>query len=78
MATDADGVYQNWGADSAEKISTTTPDEIETDQFEAGSMGPKVEAACDFVRRTGQRAVIGALADLPAMVAGKCWNPICN
>ncbi|MEL0213620.1 MAG: carbamate kinase [Euryarchaeota archaeon] len=70
MATDADGVYQNWGTDSAEKISTTTPDEIETHQFEAGSMGPKVEAACDFVRRTGQRAVIGALADLPAMVAG--------
>ena len=70
MATDADGVYLNWGTDSAEKISTTTPDEIETHQFEAGSMEPKVEAACDFVRRTGQRAVIGALADLPAMVAG--------
>ena len=70
MATDADGVYLNWGTDSAEKILTTTPDEIETHQFEAGSMGPKVEAACDFVRRTGQRAVIGALTDLPAMVAG--------
>ena len=70
MATDADGVYLNWGTDSAEKISTTTPDEIEKHEFEAGSMGPKVEAACDFVRRTGQRAVIGSLADLPAMVAG--------
>ena len=70
MATDADGVYLNWGTGSAEKISTTTPDEIEKHEFEAGSMGPKVEAACDFVRRTGQRAVIGALADLPAMVAG--------
>ena len=70
MATDADGVYLNWGTDSAEKISITTPDEIEKHEFEAGSMGPKVEAACDFVRRTGQRAVIGALADLPEMVAG--------
>ena len=70
MATDADGVYLNWGSDSAEKISTTTPDEIEKHEFEEGSMGPKVEAACDFVRRTGQRAVIGSLADLPAMVAG--------
>ena len=70
MATDADGVYLNWGTDSAEKILTTTPDEIEKHEFEAGSMGPKVEAACDFVRRTGQRAVIGSLADLPAMVAG--------
>tara|TARA_B000000532_G_scaffold218101_1_gene191197 strand:+ start:890 stop:1744 length:855 start_codon:yes stop_codon:yes gene_type:complete len=70
MATDADGVYLNWGTDSAEKILTTTPDEIEKHEFEEGSMGPKVEAACDFVRRTGQRAVIGSLADLPAMVAG--------
>ena len=70
MATDADGVYLNWGTDSAKKILTTTPDEIEKHEFEAGSMGPKVEAACDFVRRTGQRAVIGSLADLPAMVAG--------
>ena len=33
-------------------------------------MGPKVEAAADFVSRTGQRAVIGALADIPAMVEG--------
>ena len=33
-------------------------------------MGPKVEAACDFVRRTGERAVIGALADLEGMVEG--------
>ena len=70
MATDADGVYLNWGTDSAEKISTTNPDEIERYEFEEGSMGPKVEAACDFVRRTGQRAVIGSLADLPEMVAG--------
>ena len=70
MATDADGVYLNWGTDSAEKISMTNPDEIEKYEFEEGSMGPKVEAACDFVRRTGQRAVIGSLADLPEMVAG--------
>lgn len=70
MATDADGVYLNWGTDDAEKIVRTTPDDIQKHQFESGSMSPKVEAACDFVRRTGQRAVIGALADLPAMVAG--------
>ena len=70
MATAADGVYLNWGTDDAEKIVRTTPDDIQKHQFESGSMSPKVEAACDFVRRTGQRAVIGALADLPAMVAG--------
>ncbi|MDP6885523.1 MAG: carbamate kinase [Candidatus Thalassarchaeaceae archaeon] len=70
MATDTDGVYLDWGAEEARRIERTTPDEIEKYEFAAGSMGPKVEAAADFVSRTGQRAVIGALADIPAMVEG--------
>ena len=70
MATDTDGVYLDWGTEDARRIERTTPDEIEKYEFAAGSMGPKVEAAADFVSRTGQRAVIGALADIPAMVEG--------
>ena len=70
MATDTDGVYLEWGTEDAHRIERTTPDEIEKHEFAAGSMGPKVEAAADFVSRTGQRAVIGALADIPAMVEG--------
>lgn len=70
MATDTDGVYLDWGTEEARRIERTTPDEIEKYEFAAGSMGPKVEAAADFVSRTGQRAVIGALADIPAMVEG--------
>ena len=70
LATDTDGVYLDWGTEDARKIEKTTPEEIDRFEFAAGSMGPKVEAAGNFVRRTGQRAVIGALADLPAMVAG--------
>lgn len=70
MATDTDGVYLEWGTEDAHRIERTTPDEIEKYEFAAGSMGPKVEAAADFVSRTGQRAVIGALADIPAMVEG--------
>jgi carbamate kinase len=34
-------------------------------------MGPKVEAACDFVNKTGERAVIGSLTDLEKMIAGE-------
>ncbi len=71
LATDADGVYLNWGKEGAKKVGNTTPDEISQYEFDVGSMGPKVDAACDFVRRTGERAVIGALADLEAMVAGE-------
>ena len=70
LATDADGVYTDWGSENAKKIERTTPDEIEKFEFDVGSMGPKVEAACDFVRRTGERAVIGALSDLEGMVEG--------
>jgi carbamate kinase len=32
-------------------------------------MGPKVEAAAGFVRRTGKRAAIGTLAQLQGVVA---------
>ena len=68
MATDTDGVYTDWGGDSQEIISKTTPEEIGQYKFDKGSMGPKVEAACAFVERSGQRAVIGSLNDLKKMV----------
>ena len=41
-----------------------------TDVDGAGSMGPKVEAAARFAAKTGQRAAIGSLADIPGIVAG--------
>jgi carbamate kinase len=68
MATDTDGVYIDWGGDSQEIISKTTPEKISQYTFDSGSMGPKVEAACTFVERTGQRAVIGSLNDIKKMV----------
>ena len=71
MATDVDGVYVDWGTPNARKISRTTVKELETYDFAAGSMGPKVEAACAFVRQTGKRAAIGSLADIEAIVAGE-------
>ncbi len=70
LATDTDGVYLDWGAEDARRIERTTPEQMEQHEFEEGSMGPKVEAACDFVRRSGGRAVIGALSDMQGMVAG--------
>jgi carbamate kinase len=33
-------------------------------------MGPKVEAACQFVEETGKPAAIGSLADLESIIAG--------
>ena len=70
MATDTDGVYLDWASDSEKIISKTTPEEISKYSFDKGSMGPKVEAACSFVERSGQRAVIGSLKDIEKMVSG--------
>lgn len=71
MATDVDGVYVDWGTPDARKIDKASPDELDVYDFAAGSMGPKVEAACAFVRETGKRAAIGSLADIEGIVAGE-------
>ena len=47
-----------------------TPDELRSQRFAAGSMGPKVDAAARFVEATGKRAAIGALADIEKIVEG--------
>jgi carbamate kinase len=44
--------------------------------FPAGSMGPKVDAACRFVEATGKRAAIGALKDLAAILRGEAGTTI--
>jgi len=71
MATDVDGVYLDWGTPDARRLERTTTVELHAYDFPAGSMGPKVEAACDFVERTGGTAAIGALADIEAIVDGR-------
>ena len=70
MATDTEGVFQDWGTKNQKIISKTTPEQIKKYDFDKGSMGPKVEAACSFVERSGQRAVIGSLKDIKEMVDG--------
>jgi carbamate kinase len=70
MATDVDGVYVDWGRITARRIEKTTPAELRSYGFASGSMGPKVEAACNFVEQTGGLAAIGGLEDLEQIVAG--------
>ena len=70
MATDTEGVFHDWGMKNQKLISKTTPEQIKKYDFDKGSMGPKVEAACSFVERSGQRAVIGSLKDIKEMVDG--------
>jgi carbamate kinase len=70
IATDVDGVYADWGTPAQRRLEQVTPDELEPMALPAGSMGPKVRAACQFVRETGHEAVIGSLADIADLVDG--------
>jgi carbamate kinase len=71
MATDAEAVFLDWGTPKQRGIHRAHPDAIGEHSFPAGSMGPKVEAACHFARVTGRCAAIGALADIAAIVRGE-------
>ena len=70
MLTDADSVYVDWGKPTQKSIRSASPDALSAMKFAAGSMGPKVDAACRFAKATGKRAAIGALADLGGIIAG--------
>lgn len=76
IATDVDGVYLDWGTPQSRRVAEADPDSLEALDFASGSMGPKVQAACEFVRASGKTAVIGALADIEAIVAGRAGTRI--
>ncbi|GLR66786.1 carbamate kinase [Acidocella aquatica] len=73
MLTDVPGVYLDYGGKEQRIIASGGPKAMlaHAAAFQAGSMGPKVEAACAFVQETGQPAAIGALADLTEIIAGR-------
>ena len=70
MLTDVKAVYTNWGKPDAREIRRASPGAMDAYTFAAGSMGPKVEAACDFVRKTGGIAGIGSLDEALQMLQG--------
>lgn len=76
IATDVDAAYVDWGTRAQKAIALAHPDELERMPFAAGSMGPKVQAACEFARHTGKDAVIGALQDIQALIEGRAGTRI--
>jgi carbamate kinase len=51
-------------------IGHVSSQELRSFAFEAGTMAPKVEAACRFTERTGRMAGIGAIDQAEAILAG--------
>ena len=76
IATDVDGAYLDWGKPEQKRIALAAPDAVLAFGFASGSMGPKIEAAANFAKATGKDAVIGALADIEQIVAGKAGTRI--
>lgn len=76
MLTDIDAVYRVWGEPGARAIRRISSQAIRQISFEAGSMGPKVEAACEFVEQTGSLAGIGQLKDAQEILTGQSGTVI--
>jgi carbamate kinase len=76
MATDAEAVFVDWGTPKQRGIHRANPDAMTRYSFPAGSMGPKVDAACEFVEATGGIAAIGRLQDATALLAGNAGSLI--
>jgi carbamate kinase len=80
ILTDVDAVYQGWGTPRQQPIRRLSLDAadqmVQSGDLGTGSMQPKVEAAADFVRAGGERAVIAELAQGLAALAGEAGTTI--
>lgn len=76
IATDVDGLFLDWGTDRQRMVLEAAPEDLEGLDLPKGSMGPKVEGACDFVRATGMRAAIGSLSDIDRIVVGEAGTSV--
>jgi carbamate kinase len=70
LLTDVAAVYEDWPHPCERPIRSATPAALRARAFAAGSMGPKVEAACRFIERGGRIAAIGALDAVACLLEG--------
>ncbi len=72
IASDVEGVFLDYGSARQKLLDKMTVSQAEAyigqGQFPAGSMGPKVQAAVNFVRNHGKRAVIGHISEIEKAV----------
>jgi len=76
MLTDVEAVFAYWGTSDQVALTNTTPDALDAMNFAAGSMAPKIAAACDFVRSGARLAGIGLLADARAIIEGRAGTRV--
>lgn len=76
LATDVEAVYNDYGTPEQRPVAYATPTSLRSHEFAAGSMGPKVEAVCRFVERTGGRGVIGSLERIDELFNGRSGTQV--
>jgi len=80
MATDVYGVALNYGRSNEKFLSSMTLKEAakyhKEGHFPVGSMGPKIEAATQFIQNRGKRAMICSIEDIDKAVEGKAGTRI--
>lgn len=74
MATDVEGVALSYGRPEQRFLRSLTLERaqelLELGEFPPGSMGPKVEAAVEFLKKGGKRAVITSIGAMESAVEG--------
>ena len=82
IATDVHGIALNYKKKNQEFLRSLTSRQatrfLAQGHFPPGSMGPKIEAAVQFVRKTGKRAVITSIDNIESAVKGKSGTEIIN
>lgn len=76
ILTDGTHVCLNWGTPQEQKLENVTIEQMKQCSFPAGSMGPKVDACCQFVEKTGQSGHIGDLSFALEIIEGKSGTHI--
>ncbi|MER9371146.1 hypothetical protein [Mesorhizobium sp. M0491] len=71
LLTVVDAVYFDYGITAARALRRVAPTELPVWDSPAGSMGPKVGAAIEFVEATGEPAAIGKLDDAVEIADGR-------
>ncbi len=80
ILTEVDSVFLNYGQKNQKKLTHATVKQceayLEENQFEDGTMKPKIQAAVNFVKSTGNTAVITTLKNVDKALDGHAGTVI--
>jgi carbamate kinase len=80
ITTAVDAAYVNWGQPNQQALGRVTAEEMRRHaaarQFPSGSMGPKVEAALEFLERGGEEVIITDPEHLSEALKGQAGTVI--